>query len=93
MISTPIRELGYMNPAPRVAGTRKKKYDHDGSERCRQVRRIAPITRRVLPTRRTGYMRPVRFMISPVATAAIVSAREGRRRRDPAVVAVLRRTV
>lgn len=58
-----------------------------------QHKEIAPTITRMEPMNIIGFKRPVWVIIIPVATADVVPARLGTRRRVPAAVADSRRTV
>lgn len=90
---TLINVDGKMKPQPRLVGTKNKTNNHPGKERSMKQRATVPITTIIEPARRTGFRRPVRVMITPVATDVIVPARLLIRRRDPATVADSRSTV
>lgn len=82
-----INEEGKMKPAPRLVGIKDKTNSHSGKERCMRQRPMVPITAMMEPASKTGFSRPVRVMMTPVATEVTVPATLFTRRRDPATVA------
>ena len=84
--------LGMVKLIPRLQGTRKRKYVHDGRLRGMTQRRTEPRMRMTEPPYRVVCSLPVRVMIRPVATLEAVPAIEGANSRVPALVALSRRT-